>query len=209
MCVSLGTTLSAEHILFSQKVGGEATWRNTYVDVAVARDHIWRGGIFFDAQGGSSRPATPAVPGTPEVQWSSGTIKRTYSIGITEQAISEQIYSKSSASATFYDKLTVNTYNNTNTYSSYGVPDGDIDFQENVDITDPNASASDAAYANPGEAVVSFTTTTGTNYAPAVAGTPAKPARDRDFHPAYLLVKVPSDADIPTFVEAFMNQKKD
>lgn len=207
-CLSFGAIASAEHILFSQ-YDGKSTWSNTYVDVDIVRDHIWRGGIFFDAVGRSSRPATPAVPGTPEIPWSSDTITRLFIVGATNSAISEQIYSKSSASATFYDKLTKNLYNNTNTDSATGVPSGGLIFVEEVDITDPNASVSDSAHGYLGKVMQSYSTAAGTSYSPEVAGTAAIPARDRDDRPAHLLVKVPKDADVPTFIEAFMSQQKE
>ena len=196
-----------DHIIFSQKVLNQATWKNIYFNVPNAKDCVRQGGFFFDAtkgvkrKGVSARPAiegvkgvkgitavkgSPAIEGmpavmgqdavepTPEVPWKTPTISRTYLVGVSNQAISEQIFYKSSSSATFYDRLTINTYNNDTSYSSYGVPAGTLSYTENFTIYHPKAleSASDVVIGHTGKPMNTKLTTSGTAYAPATDGSP-------------------------------------
>jgi len=195
----------ADEIIFSQ-YDGKVTWRNTYVEVGNAKDWFKpiKGVTFHEARNMKSKPATAGSPATAEVPWATDKIIRTYLVGNLNQAISEQIYYKTSSSSTFYNKLTINTYNNNTSYSSYGVPAGTLHFSQNYDITDTSASASDVVVNYTGKPMNTYHTTAGTAYAPATDEIEATPARDEDIAPARLIVQTPWDSDVKEFIINYM-----
>jgi hypothetical protein len=207
----------AEQIIFSQ-YDGKVTWRNTYVEVDNAKDWFKpiKGVTFTEARNMKSKPATagsPAIAASPaisEVPWTTDKITRTFLVGNLNQAISEQIYYKASSSSTFYDKLTINTYNNNTNYSSYGVPAGTLSFSQAYNITDASASASNVVVNFSGKPMNTYHTTDGTAYAPAtearaaVDAIAAEPERIEDIAPARLIVQTPWDADVKEFIKDYM-----
>jgi hypothetical protein len=219
----LGTLLmtcgvaQADQIIFSQ-YDGKVTWRNTYVEVDNAKDWFKpiKGVTFHEARNMKSKPAiagSPAIAAraaTAEVPWTTDKITRTYLVGNLNQAISEQIYYRSSSSATFYDKLTINTYNNNTNYSSYGVPAGTLSFSQAYDITNTSASGSDVVVNYVGKPMNTYHTTAGTAYAAAteaqaaVDAIAAEPKREEDICPARLIVRIPWDTDVKEFIKDYM-----
>ena len=161
LCTLLMTcgVAQADQIIFSQ-YDGKVTWRNTYVEVDNAKDWFKpiKGVTFHEARNMKSKPAiagSPAIAAraaTAEVTWVSPTITRTFVVGDNDKSISEQIYSKSSSSVSFHDKLNLNVSNNPAVDSSLyqtNHPAGVIYIENEIDITDPNASASDTIVFGP------------------------------------------------------------
>lgn len=209
----------ADQIIFSQ-YDGKVTWRNTYVEVDNAKDWFKpiKGVTFHEARNMKSKPATEGSPAivaraaTAEVSWVSPTITRTFVVGSNDKSISEQIYSKSSSSATFYDKLTKNLSNNPATPNAWtnGFAAGVVYFSEEVDITDPSASASDTANGYSGKTMASYSTTAEVEYVAAteavaaVDAVAAEPKREEDIAPARLIVQTPWDSDVKEFIKNYM-----
>ena len=212
----------ADQIIFSQ-YDGKVTWRNTYVEVDNAKDWFKpiKGVTFHEARNMKSKPATAGSPAivaraaTAEVPWVSDTIIREFSYSANNAKIDKQIYSKSSSSASFYDKLNLNVYNNPAVDPSLyqkDEPAGVVYTTHEIDITDPNASASDtiAFWSPAGSVMLSKTTTAGTAYAAAteaqaaVDAVAAEPKREEDKCPARLIVQTPWDADVKEFIKGYM-----
>ena len=221
LCTLLMTcgVAQADQIIFSQ-YDGKVTWRNTYVEVDNAKDWFKpiKGVTFHEARNMKSKPATAGSPAivaraaTAEVPWVSDTVTRTFSFSTNNARIDKQIYSKSSSSATFYDKLTKNLSNNPATPSAWtnGFAAGVVYFSEEVDITDSSASASDTANGFVGKTMASYATTAGTAYAAAteahaaVDAVAAEPKREEDIAPARLIVQTPWDANVKEFIKDYM-----
>ena len=224
LCTLLMTcgVAQADQIIFSQ-YDGKVTWRNTYVEVDNAKDWFKpiKGITFHEARNVKGKPATAGSPAivaraaTAEVPLVSDTVTRTFSYSTNNARIDKQIYSKSSSSVSFHDKLNLNVSNNPAVDSSLyqtNHPAGVIYIENEIDITDPNASASDtiAFWPSTGSVMLSYATTAGTAYVAAteaqaaVGAVAAEPKREEDICPARLIVQTPWDADVKEFIKDYM-----
>ena len=183
--------VNAEQLIFSQ-YDGVNTWNNVYIEVNSAKDYVRPGVAYIPASNGTSQPATT---GTPEVQWSSNSITRTYSSNCNCTTM-QQTYYKSSSSATFLDRVT-NKYYSGITFSSYGVPAGTLQHSTFGSVTDPTAS----------QAQVGMTSKVSVKEIDYVAGIAGTEAQHEDNHPARSIISVPTGIDMELFIKEFMENR--